>query len=361
MPLPSPVIPDPNWPKEAVDACQRYVDSARALKDRSFWPVIMHSSVNLFLWHLDEFARDRDPVPPFVEAVNSATAFLESANSAGVCGNHFPAGEAADPTVSRFEDQVSGLFSDIWVGLTDDIYFDQSYEFTKERLEKSGIDPVSLFQGKVVVDAGCGSGKFSAAIARFGAAKVIGLDIGAKGLKFARQQAEKVPYGDKLDYRDASLLDIPLGDASVDMVFSNGVIHHTVGYEKCVEEFSRIIKPGGRLFLYVNGRMGLLELLMDTLRLSMEEVPHGLTQHFLTLLGFNSGRIYWMCDFLYAPYEWKSAVDLESMLEKYGFDELYQLKRGVASDQIEQISTGLPYAAVKYGEGQLKYLATKAA
>ena len=163
MPLPSPVVPDPNWPTEAIDACRRYVDSAQALKDRSFWPVIMHTSVNLFLWHLDEFARDRDPVPPFIDAVNAATNFLDNAQSAGVCGDHFPAGEELNPTISAFESQVSGLFSDIWVGLTDDIYFDQSYEFTKERLEKSGVDPVALFQDKVVIDAGCGSGKFSAA------------------------------------------------------------------------------------------------------------------------------------------------------------------------------------------------------
>lgn len=359
MALPPSVPPDPNWPPEAVEATERYLSVVRQLDDRSYWPVIMFSSVNLFLWHLDAFASDEDPVPMFVDAFDRARRFIEQAVESGVNGGHFPSSEGQAMNDSMFESQVSGLFSDIWVGLTDDIYFDQSYEFTKTRLEKSGVDPVELFKGKTVVDAGCGSGKFSAAIARFGAAHVIGLDIGEKGLKFAREQAKKVPYGDSLDYRNASLLDIPLEDGSVDMVWSNGVIHHTLGYEKCVEEFARVVKTGGRLFLYVNGRFGLLELLMTTLRLGTESVPHGLFQHFLTLLGVNSGRLYWMLDFLYAPYEYKPAKDIEAMLEKHGFSDLKQLMRGVESDQIEQVSAGLPYAKVKYGEAQLKYLATK--
>ena len=331
----------------------------KRMEDRAYWPVIMFSSLNLFLWHLDAFKKGEDPVPLFVDAFDRTTRFLESTLASGVSGGHFPPVGAAAVDEGRFEKQVSGMFSDIWVGMSDDIYFDQSYKFTQERLEKSGADPVALFKGKVVVDAGCGSGKFSAAIARFGAKKVIGLDIGEKGLEFARLQAAKVPYGSAIEYRNASLLDIPLPAGSVDMVWSNGVIHHTVGYERCVKEFSRVLKPGGTLFLYVNGRFGLLELLTTTLRLATEVVPPTLFQHFIALLGVDSGRLYWIQDFLYAPYEYKPAADIKAMLGRHGFGDLRQLMRGVASDQIEQVSAGLSFAVVKYGEAQLKYLATK--
>jgi ubiquinone/menaquinone biosynthesis C-methylase UbiE len=359
MSLPSSVSPDPNWHPDAVSAADRYQQAANALKDQSYWPLIMFSSTNLFLWHVDAFAREDDPVPLFVDAFNNAAKFLEDVAKNNVCINSFPESNKTEMNDERFEKEVSGLFSDIWVGMTDDIYFDQSFEFTKERFEKNGIDPFDFFKDKVVVDGGCGSGKFSAAIARFGAKKVIGLDIGEKGLAFAREQAKKVPYGDRLEYRNASLLDIPLEDGSVDMVWSNGVIHHTLGYETCVKEFSRIIKSGGDLFLYVNGRFGLFELLLDNLRLATEAVPTTLLQHYLTLLGINAGRIYWIMDCLNAPYEWRSKVDLESLLEKNNFTNLKQLTRGVSIDQIEQITTGLPYAEIKYGEGQLKYLAKK--
>jgi ubiquinone/menaquinone biosynthesis C-methylase UbiE len=359
MALPIPVLPDPNWPPEAVAATKRYLSVARSLNDQSYWPLIMFSSVNLFLWHLSAFEKDEDPVPEFVSVFDRARLTLEMVRDSGVCGQHFPANVAKVQDDNAFEDHVSGLFSDVWLDMSDDIYFEQAYQFTKERFEKSGLDPFELFKGKVIVDAGCGSGKFSAALARLGAAKVIGLDIGERGLDFARKQAGKVSYGNRLDYRFGSLLDIPLENESVDMVWSNGVIHHTLGYEVCLKEFYRVTKSGGRLFLYVNGRMGLLELLMDTLRLSTEVVPRSLFQHFLRLQNINSGRLYWMMDFMFAPYEWKSESDVRALLQKYGYSNIKQLMRGVASDQIEQISAGLPYAKVKYGDGQLKFIADR--
>jgi hypothetical protein len=46
-------------------------------------------------------------------------------------------------------------------------------------------------------------------------------------------------------------------------------------------------------------------------------------------------------------------------MQKHGFSDIRQLTRGVATDQIEQVTVGLPYARVKYGEAQLKYLATR--
>jgi len=357
--LPSAVPRDGSLDSTVVLAATDYLQAARELRAGSYWPLLMFTSANMFLWHIDAFNRDEDPVPLFVDAFKSATALLKNASDKDVFGDYAHLAPEVDETEDDFEGLVSGLFSDIWVEMSDDIYFEQSYEFTKARLEKSGVDPVALFKDKVIVDAGCGGGEFTTVLARFGAAKVIGFDIGEKGLDFARKQAEKVSYKDRLDYRYGSLLNIPLGDNSVDLVWSNGVIHHTLGYEKCLAEFSRILKVGGELFLYVNGRFGLWELLFDTLRLSVESVPRDLFQHFLVSLGFNTGRIYWMMDCLYASYEWKPRTEVESLLRRHGFTELRQLVRGVPSDQIEMISEGLPYASIKYGEGQLKFLCVK--
>ncbi len=362
MSVPSPVMPDVNLASEAKEAAARFLQASKALSsDHSYWPVRMFASLNLFLWHLEAFEKKEDPVPLFVGAFNRATTFLESAAQSDVCRSLFPATgkEGAITDEAGYEESVYGLFSDVWVDMTDDIYFDETFKFTKERLEKNGVDPQTLFKDKVVLDGGCGSGKFSAAIARFGAAQVIGLDLGGKGLEFARKQAEKAPYGKNLEYAHGSLLDIPRKDASVDMVWSNGVIHHTLDYEKCISEFARIIKPGGTLFLYVNGRFGLFELLQDTLRLANADIPRHLFQHFIKSLGVNSGRLYWLMDCLYAPYEYKPRDEVIALLEKHGFSDIRQLTRGVAIDQIEQVSAGLPYAEVKYGEAQLKFLATK--
>ena len=188
---------------------------------------------------------------------------------------------------------------------------------------------------------------------------MIGLDIGEKGLEFARKQAAKTEFESIIEYRSGSLLDIPFEDDYADIVWSNGVVHHTLNYQKCIQEFSRVIKKGGSLFLYVNGRFGLFELLVDSLRQATSDIPHSMFQNFLTGLSINSGRIYWMLDCIYAPYEWKSRAEVIGLLKKYGFANIYQFLRGVETDQIEQVTMGIPYAEAKYGEAQLKFIAEK--
>lgn len=348
-----------NFDLSCVAAADRFVAANRALNDRSAWGLRMFTTLNLFLWHLKEFPRADDPRFGFVSACDEATRVLETSRDLLARVKEYPPLSVAERV--PFEDAVSGLFSDIWIDMTDDIYFEETYRFTAERLKKNNIDPAALFSGKIVVDAGCGSGKFSAAIARFGAAQVIGLDIGQKGLDFARRQAVKVPYGARLNFQHASLLEIPLKDASADMVWSNGVIHHTLDYERCIREFARILKPGGALFLYVNGAFGLFELLQERVRQASVDIPRALFQNYLKSLGVNSGRLYWLMDAFYAPYEYKPRAEVIAMLERNGFTTIRQLLRGVASDQIEQVSAGIPFADVKYGEAQLKFLCTKSA
>ncbi len=334
-------------------ASERYLAAARALGDRGYWPLKLFTGVNLFLWHLDAFAGGDDPVPLFVDAFDAATALLLSAGASGISGGHFPA------DAGRIETFVSGMFSDVWVGMSDEVYFDESHGFVRDRMERNGVDAEALFRGKTVLDAGCGSGKFSAAIARLGAEKVIGIDIGEKGIAFAREQAKKVEYGGRMEFLDGSAHQIPLPDRAVDVVWSNGVIHLTSDYEGCLAEFARVIRPGGTLFLYVNGRFGLYELLLDTLRLSSEGIPAPLFQHYLFQLGINSGRVYWMMCAYYGPYQWRARAEVEALLHEHGFTDLRQLTRGIEIDQIEQVTQNIPHARAKYGEAQLKYLARR--
>ena len=351
---------DPRIDSECAAAAARYRAASERLDDRSCWAVRMYTALNIFYWHIDAFEGEEDPRPGFRRAMDWGAGILESAADGGLPLGHFPSSEAAAADESDFEDRISGLFSDVWEGLTDDIYFDQSYEFTKQRMARNGVDPEALFGAKLVVDAGCGSGKYAAAIARFGARKVIGIDIGEKGIAFARAKAETAPFGDRLEYRHGSLLDLPLDDLSVDLVWSNGVVHHTLGYEKCIEEFARVLRAGGELYIYVDGPAGLFELMCDTFVAAHNDLPRILFQHYLGLLGIDSGRVYWIMDCLYAPYERKSPEEVETLLGTHGFTELRRLTRGLAIDTNEMIAAGVPFAEVKYGDGMLKYLAKKA-
>jgi len=103
----------------------------------------------------------------------------------------------------------------------------------------------------------------------------------------------------------------------------------------------------------VFGVIILFELMQDTLRQTNAEIPRSLFQHFIRLMDVDRGRLYWLMDCLYAPYEYKSKKVVERLLNKYGLKIRKQLVRDVDSDQIEQVSKGLPYGKTKYGESQL--------
>ncbi len=345
--------------KRAVTAAAKYLKTVRSFDDESYWPLIMFCNTNIFMWHIDAFQHAGDPVSAFVEQFERAEVFLRAASASRIAREHFPV-RAIGERPNSSESFISTMFSDVWLALSDDVYFDETHNFIVERFARNGVDAREIFKDKLVIDVGCGSGKFSAGIARLGAKKVIGFDIGQKGLEFARQQAKKAPYGDRLEYCYGSAHELPVDDKSVDVVWSNGVVHLTDDYDGCIKEFSRVIKPGGTLYLYVNGRFGLFELMFNTLRQTSESVPRHLFQHFLLSLGINSGRVYWMMCAFYATYQWRAKNEVEALLSREGFVDIHQLIRGMDFDQIEQVSAGIPHAAVKYGEAQLKYLARRA-
>jgi ubiquinone/menaquinone biosynthesis C-methylase UbiE len=111
---------------------------------------------------------------------------------------------------------------------------------------KTGWSPTDL-AGQVVLDAGCGCGRFSEVAAGYGAT-VIGVDGSTHGIEAAKAL---VPQG---TFVQADLLRLPLPDQSVDKAFSIGVLHHTADPERAFNEVARTVKPGGQLavWLYVN-------------------------------------------------------------------------------------------------------------
>jgi ubiquinone/menaquinone biosynthesis C-methylase UbiE len=44
---------------------------------------------------------------------------------------------------------------------------------------------------------------------------------------------------------------LPFADASFDLVYSNGVVHHTPGTQRAITEMYRVLRPGGRAIVMV--------------------------------------------------------------------------------------------------------------
>ncbi|MFH1021585.1 MAG: methyltransferase domain-containing protein, partial [Pseudomonadota bacterium] len=106
--------------------------------------------------------------------------------------------------------------------------------------------------GEVLVDLGSGSGVecFMAAAKVGPSGRVIGIDMTEEMLHLARVAkatvATRLGY-DNVEFRKGFLEDIPLPDATADVVISNCVINLSPDKRQTLHEIFRILKPGGRL------------------------------------------------------------------------------------------------------------------
>jgi SAM-dependent methyltransferase len=99
--------------------------------------------------------------------------------------------------------------------------------------------------GRRVLDAGCGVGNWSLALAEhFG--HVTSLEFNPDRLAFTRLAGEAAGVG--LDLVHGSIEDLPFSDACFDGVFCNGVIFLT-DYRQSMAELARVLKPGGMLYV----------------------------------------------------------------------------------------------------------------
>ncbi|MDY6902792.1 MAG: class I SAM-dependent methyltransferase [Cyanobacteriota bacterium] len=107
--------------------------------------------------------------------------------------------------------------------------------------------------GATVLDAGCGPGVHSIRTAKAGY-RVCAIDISNTMLSEARQRAKVENVADKIEFHQKDLTKLDFPDNSFNYVFSWGVIIHIQNVEKALDELARIVKPGGKLALYVTNK-----------------------------------------------------------------------------------------------------------
>ena len=101
---------------------------------------------------------------------------------------------------------------------------------------------------RVVLDLGCGAGTDLLIAAQMTGAdgRVIGVDMTAAMLGRARASAEEMGLRN-VELHESLIESLPLEDASVDIVISNGVIDLVPDKEAVLDEIDRVLRPGGRL------------------------------------------------------------------------------------------------------------------
>ena len=101
--------------------------------------------------------------------------------------------------------------------------------------------------GETVVDIGCGAGfdTLQAALKVGATGRVIGVDMTAAMREKAAAGAKALGLAN-VEVREGYLEELPVADASVDVVISNGVLNLTPDKEAVMREVFRVLKPGGR-------------------------------------------------------------------------------------------------------------------
>lgn len=148
---------------------------------------------------------------------------------------------------------------------------------------------------KIILDAGCGAGY--SALLFFGEHlrehDYLGVDI-SDAVEVARQRFKEVGYSG--DFLQLNLLDLPFPEASIDLIFAEGVLHHTDSTQKAIKSLAFYLKKGGRFLFYVYAKKAVIrEFTDDFIRqqlqpLSDEEAWKALEP--LTKLGIALGKLH---------------------------------------------------------------------
>ena len=105
-------------------------------------------------------------------------------------------------------------------------------------------------QGATVLDLGCGAGTDLLIAAQMvgPSGRAIGIDMTDAMVDRARESAREMGL-ENVELHESLIEAVPLADASVDVVISNGVIDLVPDKERVFDEIDRVLRPGGRLQL----------------------------------------------------------------------------------------------------------------
>ncbi len=215
---------------------------------------------------------------------------------------------------------LSFPFSFIWRKTTGKRHWDTSWEYGRELIYAQGIsywkelllDFRLSLEGKSVLEVGSGNGQWLIACDELGADKVVGVEPNDAVREYSLDRLKEYGKADRIAVHNASAELLPFEDESFDCLLCMGVFMFTQ-QKKALQEFSRVLRPGGQLLFTVNG-LGyfLMNIKRGVLFSQFNEVRYGLVGFFYTLLK-------WIFGFQYSTTA-VNVAEMKKMLETYGFN-----------------------------------------
>ena len=137
-------------------------------------------------------------------------------------------------------------------------FFDALEKYRYEKIDYL-LDYVDFprYRGKKVLEIGCGAGIDLIQFARAGA-DVSARDLTENAVELARKNLAREGYSGDIEQGNAEALDFP--DDTFDVVYSHGVLHHTVDTVKAISEVHRVLKSGGEAIIMLYNRISWFNL-----------------------------------------------------------------------------------------------------
>ena len=179
------------------------------------------------------------------------------------CKRQYPYKDNMVQMISSFSDENISKFWDAdlerrfkGVDISRDVFYEMCASFEEALKDKEHLLTVEIclaeLEGKKVLEIGSGSGAHSALMKKYGA-DVVAMDISAKRVEAAADKLAFVTEGSGIAMQgDATIL--PFRDNQFDIVYSNGVLHHSANTGKSLKEIYRVLKPGGRAAIMLYAR-----------------------------------------------------------------------------------------------------------
>lgn len=123
----------------------------------------------------------------------------------------------------------------------------ESKAFERDRM----IRDLQLEQGSFVVDAGCGPGLWTPLLARAigPTGRILGIDISAEALITAQKRSSANWYRHQVQYKRASLEQLPIFHGSADIIFSANVSQYLSDPVSTFASMGPYLRKGGRLII----------------------------------------------------------------------------------------------------------------
>lgn len=117
------------------------------------------------------------------------------------------------------------------------------------RWRKKAVQLADVKPTDHVLDVACGTGALTEAFATADAQSVTGIDYTPEMLDVARQRQTRKENLASITYQQGDAMDLPVEDQSVDVVSIAFGIRNVADPQKALQEFGRVLKPGGRLVI----------------------------------------------------------------------------------------------------------------